>query len=193
MGSDSSVAGTSWRVDTITLQDGFTCDAPTPQLVSVASRLNHPGVGNFDVAMPLTGTTGVEDRQASTYNIVLTFNQLVTSGTVAVTSGTGSTGAISFSGNTMTVPLSGITDPEVLGLTVNSINGQATSASVNLSFLVGDSNADRFTNGGDTIQVRSLAGQDIDGTNFRADVNLDGFINGGDTTVVRSKAGNSLP
>ncbi len=63
----------------------------------------------------------------------------------------------------MTVPLSGITDPEVVGMTVNSINGQATSASVNVGFLVGDANADRFTNGGDTVQVRGLAGADVDG------------------------------
>jgi hypothetical protein len=93
----------------------------------------------------------------------------------------------------MTVPLTGITDSEVITLTVNNVNGQLPTASVNLGFLVGDSNADRFTNGGDTIQVRGLAGQDVDATTFRADVNVDGFINGGDTTVVRSKAGNSIP
>ncbi len=56
--------------------------APIPNLVSAASRLNHVGVGNFDVTMPLTGPTGVEDRQASTYNIVLTFDQPMTSGMV---------------------------------------------------------------------------------------------------------------
>jgi len=165
-----------------------------PALLSAVSRLNHTGVGNFDVAMPLTGTTGVEDRQASTYNIVLTFsNGPITSGTATVTAGTGVAGTPTFSGNTMTVPLTGITDSEVVTLTVNNVNGTLPSASVNLGFLVGDSNADRFTNGGDTIQVRGLAGADIDGTNFRADVNLDGFINGGDTTIVRSKAGNSIP
>jgi len=157
------------------------------------SRLNHPGAGDFDVNMPLIGPTGVEDRQASTYNIVLTFDQPVTSGTATLTAGIGTAGTPSFSGNTMTVPLTGITDSEVVTLTVNNVNGQLPSASLDLGFLVGDSNADRFTNGGDTIQVRGLAGADVDGTNFRADVNLDGFINGGDTTVVRSKAGNSIP
>jgi hypothetical protein len=164
-----------------------------PNLVSAASRLFHTGIGNFDVAMPLTGPTGVEDRQASNYNILLTFDQAVTSGMVAATSGTASVGAPTFSGNTMTVPLSGITDPEVVGLTVNSINGQSTTASVNVGFLVGDANADRVTNGGDTVVVRGLAGADVDGTNFRADVNLDGLINGGDTVIVRGKSGNSLP
>ncbi|MGI8435928.1 MAG: hypothetical protein ACR2NX_03355, partial [Chthoniobacterales bacterium] len=167
--------------------------APIPNLTSAVSRLNHTGVGNFDVNMPLTGVTGVEDRQASTYNIVLTFDQPVTSGTVAVTSGTGSPGSPSFSGNTITVPLTAVTDAEVVGLTVSNVNGLGGSASVNLGFLVGDYNADRFTNGGDTTLVRGLSGTAVDATDFRADVNLDGFINGGDTTIVRVKSGNSIP
>jgi hypothetical protein len=135
----------------------------------------------------------VEDRQASTYNIVLTFNSAVTSGSATVTSGTGTAGAATASGNTLTVPLTGITNAEVVTLTLNNVNGLAASASVNLGFLVGDANADRFTNGGDTTEVRGLGGQTVDGTNFRADVNLDGFINGGDATIVRSNSGNSIP
>lgn len=144
--------------------------------------------------MPLSGPTGVEDRQASTYNIILTFDSgPITSGTATVTAGTGTAGAPSFAGNTMTVPLTGVTDSEVVTLTVNNVNGQLPSASVDLGFLVGDYNADRFTNAGDTIQVRSLSGQDVNGSDFRADVNLDGFINAGDAVIVRNKSGNSIP
>lgn len=181
---------------------GFVDDTPgpgpcptgaVPNLVSAASRLTHGSAGTFDIAMPLTGPTGVEDRQAGTYNIVLTFDQAVTSGMVAVTSGTATVGAPVFSGNTMIVPLTGITDPEVVGLTLTTVNGLATSAAINLGFLVGDVNADRFTNGGDTVLVRGDSGADVNGSNFRADVNLDGFINGGDTAIVRGKSGNSLP
>ncbi len=165
-----------------------------PVLVSAVSELTHGGAGTFDVNMPLSGTTGVEDRSSSLYKIILTFsNGPITSGMAAVTAGTGTAGTPTFSGNTMTVPLTGVTDSEIVTLTASNMNGLGGATSLDLGFLVGDSNADRFTNGGDTIQVRSLAGQDIDLTNFRADVNLDGFINGGDTTLVRNKAGNSLP
>jgi hypothetical protein len=93
----------------------------------------------------------------------------------------------------MTVPLTGVSSAEVATLTVSSVNGLLSSASVNLGFLVGDVNADRFTNGGDTIQVRAASGADVDATNFRDDINLDGFINGGDTTIVRNDSGNSIP
>ena len=51
--------------------------APTTSaltLLSAASRLTHGTAGTFDVAMPLTGVSGVEDRSASTYNAVFTFD-----------------------------------------------------------------------------------------------------------------------
>ena len=52
----------------------------TETLLSAASRLTHGGAGTFDIAMPLTGTSGVEDRASSTYNAVFTFDGAVTSG-----------------------------------------------------------------------------------------------------------------
>src|SRR5439155_14049755 len=48
------------------------------QLLSAASRLTHGAAGTFDVSMPLTGTSGAEDRSASTYNAVFTFDAAVT-------------------------------------------------------------------------------------------------------------------
>ena len=54
-------------------------------LLSAASRLTHGAAGTFDIAMPLTGTSGVEDRVAGTYNAVFTFDAPVTSGQVQVT------------------------------------------------------------------------------------------------------------
>src|SRR4029434_9669378 len=56
-------------------------------LLSAASRLTHAAAGTFDIAMPLTGTSGVEDRSSSTYNAVFTFDGAVTSGEVTVLSG----------------------------------------------------------------------------------------------------------
>src|SRR5216110_369032 len=78
-------------------------------LLSAASRLTHGGAGTFDISMPLTGTSGVEDRGSSTYNAVFTFDGAVTSGQVTVLSGTATVGAILFSGNTMTAQLTSVT------------------------------------------------------------------------------------
>src|SRR5213082_1483056 len=100
--------------------------APTTSginLVSAASRLTHGAAGTFDIAMPLTGVSGVEDRSSSTYNAVFTFDGAVTSGEVTVLSGTATVGAISFSGNSMTAQLTGVTSAEVVTLRVQNING----------------------------------------------------------------------
>src|SRR5213595_2109192 len=92
-------------------------------LVSAVSRLTHGAAGTFDIAMPLTGTSGVEDRSASTYNAVFTFDVAVTSGQVSVVSGTATVGTISFSGSSMTAQLTGVTSAEVVTLRVQNING----------------------------------------------------------------------
>src|SRR6266498_2480456 len=87
-------------------------------LLSAASRLTHAGVGTFDISMPLTGISGVEDRSSSTYNAVFTFDGPVTSGQVLVVSGTATVGTILFSGNAMTAQLTGVTSAEVVTLRV---------------------------------------------------------------------------
>ncbi len=198
MASDSSVAGTAWRVDTVSVSSSsYVCcvgGPPPPQLTSVVSRLTHLGAGTFDVDMPLSGTSGVEDRSASTYSIVLTFsNGPITSGSAAVTAGAGTAGSPSFSGSTMTVPLTGIVSPEVATLTVSNVNGVLPSASVDIGFLVGDTGGDRAVNSADVGQTKSQSGNLVTGSNFREDVNADGDINSGDVGLVKSQSGTSLP
>src|SRR5438034_1834389 len=83
---------------TLTIAEG---SAPLT-LVSAASRLTHGTAGTFDVNMPLTGTSGVEDRSASIYNAVFTFNAPVRSGQVSLVSGTATVGSISFDANSIT-------------------------------------------------------------------------------------------
>jgi len=172
---------------------------PTPNapvLTSAASSLTHTGVGPFSMNMPLNGS-GVEPRDGGgSYSIVLAFDSPIDGGTATVTSGTGTAGAPSFNGNTMTVSVTGVTDQQVITLTVSNVHtvngGTLPSASINLGFLIGDTNSDREVNVGDTIQVRSHAGV-VNGSTFQYDLNLDGQIDVGDTTVVRSKAGDFVP
>ncbi len=143
--------------------------------------------------MPLTGTPGVEDRLSSTYSIVLTFNNgPITSGTATVTAGTGTAGSPTFSGNTMTVPLTGVSNAQTLTLTVNNVNGLLPTASVNLSFLIGDTTADGTVNAGDIGQTKSQSGNAVTASNFREDVTVDGSINAGDIGLVKSESGTGL-
>jgi len=164
--------------------------AVAPALQSAVSRLTHGGAGTFDKSLSLM-TRSIEPRNGSgNFKIVLTFNSPVNAGTASVNAG--SVGSTTFSGNTMTVNLTGVPDQTNLTLTLNNVSGPSTfqsSASFVIGFLIGDVNSDAVVNVGDTVQVRNNAGATVDNTTFQNDVNIDGFINVGDTIIVRRRRG----
>ena len=164
-------------------------------LLSAASRLTHAGAGTFDVSMPLTGdVSGVEDRSSSTYNAVFTFNGAVTSGEVLVVSGTATVGPISFSGNTMTAQLTGVTSAEVVTLRVQNINGDGQQhGDVPFGFLTADVNANRIVDRPDQQQLQANRGQPVTASNFRNDINLSGIIDRPDLQSVQINRGHSIP
>ena len=166
----------------------------TANLLSAASRLTHGGAGTFDIAMPLTGNSGVEDRASDTYNAAFTFDGAVTSGEVLVVGGTATVGPISFSGNTMTAQLTGVTSAEVVTLRVQNINGDGQPhGDVPFGFLTADVNGNRTANASDVALTKSQSGQPVDATNFKSDVNANGSINASDVALVKSKSGTALP
>jgi len=166
----------------------------TGGLLSAASRLTHGDAGTFDTAMPLIGTPGVEGRASGTYNAVFTFDRAVTSGEVLAVGSTATVGPISFSGNTMTAQLSGVTGAQVVTLRVQNINGDGQPyGDVPFGFLMGDVNGSRTVNAADVVVTRSQSGQLADATNFKSDVNANGVINVSDVAVVKSRAGVGLP
>jgi hypothetical protein len=164
-------------------------------LLSAASRLTHAGAGTFDVSMPLTGdVSGVEDRSSSTYNAVFTFNGAVTSGEVLVVSGTATVGPISFSGNTMTAQLTGVTSAEVVTLRVQNINGDGQQhGDVPFGFLTADVNANRIVDRPDQQQLQANRGQPVTASNFRNDINLSGIVDRPDLQSVQINRGHSIP
>ena len=164
-------------------------------LVSAASRLTHGAAGTFDISMPLTGMPGVEDRISSTYNAVFTFSGAVTSGTIMVVSGIATAGTPTFSGSTMTVPLTGVANAQNVSLQLSNINGDGNlnDGVVPFSFLIGDTTADGSVNAGDIGQTKSQSGNAVSASNFREDVTVDGSINAGDIGLVKSKSGTGLP
>jgi hypothetical protein len=166
----------------------------TGGLVSAASRLTHGDAGTFDIPMPLTGPSGVEDRTSGTYNAVFTFDRAVTSADVLAVGDTASVGLISFNGNTMTATLTGVTNPGVVTLRVQNLNGDGQlHGEVPFGFLMADINGNRTVNATDVAAVKSQSGQPVDGTNFKSDVNASGVINASDVAAVKSRAGTGLP
>jgi hypothetical protein len=171
--------------------------APTTSgltLLSAVSRLTHGAAGTFDITMPLTGTSGVEDRSSSTYNAVFTFDAPVTSGEVTVLSGTATVGAISFSGNSMTAQLTGVTSAEVVTLRVQNINGDGQPhGDVPFGFLTADVNANRIVDKPDQQQIQANRGQPATASNFRDDINLSGIVDRPDQQSVQTNRGHSIP
>ena len=176
--------------------------ANTPaQLNSVTSRKTHTGFGAYDIDLGLNGV-GIECRNGGAngnFTVVFTFaNTLTSVGSASVTGGTGSVSSSSIGSDTheYIVNLTGVTNAQHVGVTLNTVQDSAGNLSNTLAgglnVLRGDTNGDGVVNAGDAVQTRSRSGQTLSGTNFRSDVNFDGSINAGDATIVRGASGSSL-
>jgi hypothetical protein len=171
--------------------------APTTSalsLVSAASRLTHGPAGTFDVNMPLSGVSGVECRSATTYNAVFIFDAPVTSGQVTVLSGTATVGAITFSGNSMTAQLTGVTSAEIVTLHTQNINGDGLPhGDVQFGFLTADADASRLVSKPDQTLVQGQLNQPVTSANFREDLKPDGRIKNSDLNLVKANKNHSIP
>jgi hypothetical protein len=168
--------------------------ATGPNMVSAASRLTHGRAGTFDVLMPLTGTSGVEDRDAAgSYLAVFTFDAPVTSGSASIVSGTATAGTPVFSGNEMQVPLTGVTTPQIVTVRVSGVNGGSATTDVPFGFLIADANASRLVDQTDRTVIQGQLNQPVTSANFRDDVNHDGKIKNVDVSQVKAHRGESLP
>jgi hypothetical protein len=167
-----------------------------PNLQSVGSVQLHAGTP-YSIPLPPAGNPGVECRAINgSLKLVFTFDRAVTSGSAAVTAGTGSvSGNPTFSGDTMTVNLTGVADAQ--SLTVEAANLNATQMAVYISFdvLLGDVNGDGAVNSQDLVAVRNAVGAVSGGTGFNPadDLNEDGAVNSQDLVEVRNRVGDHYP
>jgi hypothetical protein len=118
------------------------------QLTNAVSRKSHNGT-TFDIDLPLTGNPGIECRTSAggNHTLVFTLTTNVVSGSATLTSGTGTAGAASFSGNTMTVPLTGVADQQKITVTLNGVTDASSqvlpATSVSMIALLGDTTANK--------------------------------------------------
>jgi len=176
-----------------------TADPCNPlQLTTVVSRKTHGAAGTFDVNLPLSGSPGVECRgTGGDYAFVFTFTNTVVSGNASVTTGTGNVSGVVFSGNTMTVNLTGVTDEQQIAVTATNVMdnfGQTLpDTAVNAVILVADSTANSTVNASDVAQIKGQVGVPVDATNFRTDINATGTVNASDVGQAKADIGNSVP
>jgi alkylated DNA nucleotide flippase Atl1 len=165
----------------------------TLQLLSAASRLKHAAAGTFDIPMPLTGQSGVEDRKSKSYKAVFTFSDNVTSGDVTVIGGTATVAGTSASGHELTAQLNNVADQQTVTLRVSNVNGDGQQhGDVPFSFLIGDVNGNRSVDKPDSDEVRANQGQTVDSSNFRDDLNVNGSIEQNDSKIVKQNKGHHL-
>ncbi len=168
-------------------------------LTSAVSRKTHGAAGTFAIPLPLTGEPGVECRSSSgLHTLMFTFSSGVVSGRASVTSGIGSiSGPPVFSGNTMTVKLTGVTDVQKIAVTLRGVTSSTSQVladtSVSVNMLVGDTTGNKKVDQSDITQTRSQVGRAVNAGNFREDVNADGAVTSADVSLVRSDIGHTLP
>jgi hypothetical protein len=171
------------------------------QLTAAASRKTHGGAGTFDSNMPISGQSGVECRSggaSNDYTLVFTFSNDLLSGSATVTGGTGTvSGSPTFSGRDMIVNVTGVTNVQILTVTLSNVtdvfNQVAANSSVNVGVLIGDTTSNRAVNATDVAQTKGQVGQPVSMSNFREDVNANGTISATDVAQVKSEVGTSLP
>ena len=175
--------------------------APALLLLSAVSRKIHGAAGTFDVDLPLSGTPGEECRTGGAggdHTVVVTFTNNVVSGNATVTSGIGNVaGSPVFSGNTMTINLTGVANAQTIIITLSNVTDEFSQvlpdSTVSVSFLRGDTNGNGSVNASDVSQSKTRLGQTVDATNFRSDVNVNGSINATDIGLIKSSIGMALP
>ena len=190
-GGDSLAAGDSAPFD-------VAIAGTPPTFVSAASRKVHGTAGTFDLVLnanPLTPST--ETRAGPAYAIVFKFDKPVTGGTASVSESAAVAGTPTFSGSEMTVPLTGVVNPQYVTVNVSGVTasdgGSGGAGTVRIGFLFGDANQTRQVTVADVGIVNAALLQTLTSVNFLYDVNVDGKLTVADKGLVNANLLKKLP
>lgn len=176
--------------------------ASGPNLLSVKSRKNHPGLGAVDIdilyAQPLAGQISVEPRTIGAGHVLrFTFDRsIANAGVPSVRDvnllAVGSAVAVA-SGSIAIVTLTGIDDGKRVSVKLSNVDGSGFDAAASIGFLVGDMNSTGRVNASDISATKSRVGQMLSTTNARFDADVNGVIDAKDVTAVKARAGRVIP
>ena len=172
--------------------------APAPLLQGASSRRVHGAAGTFDLPLSLVATNPTtEPRQGPVHNIVFTFDKAVISAVAAITEGSASAGVPSFSGNTVTVPMTGVANQQYVTVALSAVasadGGIGGTGSVRVGLLVGDVTRNRVVSIADLGLVEAQLAQVVTGANFHLDVNASGTVSLADTGITSANLTRALP
>ena len=172
--------------------------AAAPTLQAAASRKVHGAAGTFDLSLSLASTNpSTEPRTGPAATVVLTFNKSLSGATVAVTEGTATAGAPTFSGNAVVVNLTGVADRQYVTVSLTNVastdGGTGGSGSVRIGFLAGDVNQSRAVTMADVAMLKAQLSQRVTVANFLMDVNASGTLTNADKGFTSTKQSRALP
>ena len=198
--------------------------APTIALVSAGSRKVHSAT-TIDAAVTSINASAataaaaagagisVEPRAPTSggFSVVMNFSAAATSGTASIVScvmwnGTAAVacaanptiGAVTFSGSSAVIPLTGVTNQSRVMVRLAGVSGQSFDADATIGFLIGDMNSNGQVQGSDVLFVQQRLLQTPASANFvtsghRADVNANGTVQGSDVLTVQQRLLTRLP
>ncbi len=174
---------------------------PPVPVTSIVSRKVHGGAGPFEINL-LSGSPAIECRSGGAignHTIVFKFANPVTSvGTAGIT-GTGrvSSSAIGTDPHEYLVSLTGITNAQVVSVSLTNVTDSASNRSdtitASMGILLGDTTGNGSVNATDVSQTKAKSGQAVSASNFRTDVTVSNSINSSDVSIIKSKSGTALP
>jgi Domain of unknown function (DUF4394) len=169
-----------------------------PKLLIAQSRKVQGAAGTFGLTLAnAIANPTTEPRLGPTHTIVLTFGSAINGITVTVVEGLASLGAITFSGNDVIVPLSGVTDGQYVTLAITNVSDFSGNVggggNVRIGFLAGDVNQSRVVSIADLGLVNAQLAQPVTAANFLKDVNATGTLTVADKGITNANLTHALP
>ncbi len=178
----------------------LTTAGPTaPVLAQVVSRKVHGGAGTFDLLLSLANIHNptTEPRQGPAQTIVFTFDKPISAATAAVTEGAATAGTPTFSGNDVTVPLTGVSNKQYVTVTLSNVSstdgGSGGTGVARVGYLLGDVNGNRVVTVSDILLVNQQIAHAVTSANFLKDVNANGNLTVSDKLIVNNNVTKALP
>ncbi len=174
-----------------------------PSLVSAVSRRVHGSAGTFDLPLSLVVPPAInhspttEPRQGPAQTIVFTFDKAISGATATVTEGTATPGTPTFSGNSVIVPLTGVTNKQYVTVTLSAVSstdgGSGGAGVARVGFLLADVNGNRVVTVSDILLVNQQIAHVVTSANFLRDVNANGILTVSDKLIINSNVTKALP
>ena len=194
VGPDDNLWFTEYAINRV---GRITVPATPPAFLGAVSRKVHGPAGTFDLPLSMVATAPTtEPRQGSTATVVLNFNAAIVSANVAVTAGSATAGALTFSGSDVIVPLTGVIDQQYVTVSLTNVSSAANtggSGSVRIGFLAGDVSQNRVVTVADLGLVNAQLSQPVSAANYLKDVNATGTLTVADKGITNANLTKALP